>query len=72
MASLPNEKNTSPRNQETTSSSKSAIDMLQDLSKSLKFSGLSFLDCKIKGMDEIIPEVLSLKFNDNSNGKQVH
>lgn len=43
--------------------------MLQDLSKSLKLSGLSFLGCKIKGMDEIILKVLNLKFNENFNGK---
>lgn len=53
------------------SSSRSAISMLQDLNKFLKLSGLSFLDCKIKRMDETIPKALSLKFNDNFNGKTV-
>lgn len=69
VASLANKKDSRPRSQETSSSSRSAINMLQDLSKSLKLSGLSFLGCKIKGMDEIIPKVPNLKFNDSFNGK---
>lgn len=69
MAAPVNKKDSRPRSQETSSSSRSAINMLQDLSKSLKLSGLSFRDCKIKGMDEIILKVLNLKFNENFNGK---
>lgn len=43
--------------------------MLQDSSKSLKLSGLSFQDWKIKEIAEKIPKIVSLKFNDNFNGK---
>lgn len=69
MASLANTKDSRPRSQETSSSFRSASNMLQDVNKLRKLSGLSFLDCKIKGVHKIIPKVLNLNFNDNFNGK---
>lgn len=43
--------------------------MLHGFSKSRKCSGLSFLDGNTKWVGEIIPKVLSLKFNDDLKGK---
>lgn len=54
--------NTRPRSQGPSSH------VLRGLSKSHKLPGVSVLDCKIKWVDEIILEILNVKFDDDFNG----